>query len=494
MSNWDDATIVSVETTQVVDTNPKVWINSALESINEQDFYGALEKISSAKEYANGDRNTLGMAYALEIVCYYETNDKGKAREIKNHLDEGLEEFLFEYPEYIIRYRGFDSKSWDGLWEKLIVNWVNAREYQKIQKFSNDIDSQLFARLVDNGFVVDVVKESQFDCFSKLAEGGYDFSKCVKNDNNLAMIATSIQTSGCYDILNYFLENRIFPINWQNESGETLLMCAIRNEATKNAKLILEYKPDVNLSETHGLKQTALHIASTKGLADIVEMLISLGADVNKKDSCNYTALHYAAKQKETKTLETLIKFNSNIHEKNCKGQTALHLAIGNDACVKALIKNGADVNATDDAGKDPMVYAVMQQEPSSVSLLHKAGANLNKRYKSLGHNRTILHYIAANKHWSGAAKSTWREILDCDVDVNLTDDDGYTPLMLSVDHRWTFSDELGLARALVQKGASTSVRAKNGKTVETIMRSHHIDPSKLYNTKASNWFTKLFD
>lgn len=371
---------------------------------------------------------------------------------------------------------------------------MNGRNYPKIQKFSNDIDSRLFAKLVDNNFVIDVVEASNFDCFLKLAEGGYDFSKCEKNNNNLAMIAAANQTSGCHDILKYFMENRTFQINWQNGLGVTLLICAIRSGATENTKLILEYRPDVNLFENRGLKQTALHIASMRGYSDIVETIISLGADVNKKDDSGCTALHYAADHKETATLKTLLKSNANIHEKNNKGQTPLHLAIGNNACVNALIENGADVKATDNDGEDSLIYAVRQREYKDVASLHKAGADLNKRYKSLGHNRTVLHYIAANNHWSGDAKSTWRELLDCGANVNLTDDDGYTPLMLSVDHKWTFSDELDLARALVNKGASTSIRAKDGKTVDSIMRSHNIDPAKLHNTESSNWFTKLFD
>ncbi len=497
MSMWDDATIISTETTQVIDPNPEVWINSALESINEKDFYGALEKISSAKNYASGDRNILGMAYALEIVCYYETNAKEKAQEGKNHLADGLENFLFEYPEYIIRYRGFDNKSWEDLWEKLISNWMDSRDYQKIQRFSNDINSRLFAKLANNNFVIDVVEAGQFDCISKLAEENYDFSKCVRGNENLAMVAAAIPTSGCYDILKYFMENRTFPINWQNESGETILMHAISNGATENAKLILEYKPDVNLFG-YGLS-TALHIAARKGSADIVEMLISAGADVNKKDSRGWTALHCAAMFRKPMILKTLIKYDSDICEKNNKGQTALHLAVGfavggDMSCVATLIENGADVMATDNDGDDSMVYAVRKKDFKAVTLLCEAGSDLNRRYKSLGHNRTVLHYIAANKHWDLIAKFTWRVLLDCGANVNLTDDNGYTPLMLSVDHNWTFSDELGLARALVKKGANLSVRSKDGRTVESIMRSHNIDPSKLYNTKSSNWFTKLFD
>lgn len=503
MGNWDDATIISVETTQVVDTNPKVWLNASLESINEKDFHGALEKIDNVKKYSNGDRDIIGMTYALEIICYYETNNKKNVYEIKKHLSEGLEDFLFRNPEYILRYRVFDSASWDGLWEKMIDIWIKKRNYSTVEKFASDIDERLFAKLADTDFAIDVVQDSNLECFIMLVDGGYDFSRCIKDKKNLSMIAASIQTDACYWILNFLLEKRVFSINWQNDSGETLLMCAINNDAEKNAQLILKYNPDVNLAEKHGAKRTALHIAAAKGFSEILEMMASSNVDLNKKNSDGWTALHYAAYQNKISSLETLLRFNASVHEKNNNGETALHFAVRDSSCVRALIEHGADVKAIDNNGDDPLVCAIRMvcvkineicEIPTVISLLYKAGVDLNKRYESLGHNRTILHYIAAKNHWEVDAKSKWETILDCGVDVNLTDDAGYTPLMLSVDHSWIFSDELDLARALVKKGASTSVCAKDGQTVESIMRTRKIDPSKLHNTKASNWFTKLFD
>ena len=71
-------------------------------------------------------------------------------------------------------------------------------------------------------------------------------------------------------------------------------------------------------------------------------------------------------------------------------------------------------------------------------------------------------------------------------VDVNLKDNYGKTALEYSVDHSWVVSDELDMARALVEKGATVTP------SVSRIMFRRGINKDKLYNNKPSNIVTSL--
>lgn len=74
----------------------------------------------------------------------------------------------------------------------------------------------------------------------------------------------------------------------------------------------------------------ALVVATTAGLVDVVEQLLSLGADVNASDTYGRTALHYAS-------------------------------MLGNERLVLSLLAAGADVFAKDHSGLCAKDWSVMQ-------------------------------------------------------------------------------------------------------------------------------------
>lgn len=154
------------------------------------------------------------------------------------------------------------------------------------------------------------------------------------------------------------------------------------------------------------------------------------------------------------------------------------------------MIRYGVDITTFDTFGHDTLYdAAIAVKDVSIINILIDFGANPNRRYKD---GKTLLHIIAQGKHWDNSMSEVWRDLLGR-VNVNIQDNNGYTALMYSIDHNWTFSDELDMARQLVKHGAGIDFRGEDGRTVKDIMRSHNIDPRKLYNTESSNFFSKLF-
>ena len=65
---------------------------------------------------------------------------------------------------------------------------------------------------------------------------------------------------------------------------------ATGNNDVKTAELCLEKGADVDCLKCGSV--TALHMAATKGNLEVAGLLISRGADVNKKDGDSKTPLH----------------------------------------------------------------------------------------------------------------------------------------------------------------------------------------------------------
>jgi ankyrin repeat protein len=136
-------------------------------------------------------------------------------------------------------------------------------------------------------------------------------------------------------------------------------------------ELLITNGADVRVADSDG--DTPLHIAATgfkwalygsesaiEDHKEVVKLLIANGADVNAKDEQGKTPLHNAAYYNQKETVELLITNGADVNattvdefaEENDEcgtgGTTALHQASeqGNREIVELLISSGADVNA----------------------------------------------------------------------------------------------------------------------------------------------------
>src|SRR5262245_5060151 len=151
-----------------------------------------------------------------------------------------------------------------------------------------------------------------------------------------------------------------------NPDGQTALLAVARTGNVPAAELLVKHGAKVDAREKWG-GQTALMWASARRQPQMMQFLISKGADVNARsidrdyqrhvtaegrpkslDSGGFTPLLYAARE-------------------NCR------------ACVDVLLRNKADINLPDPDGVSPLLVAIMNANWDLTKQLIEAGADVNQ-------------------------------------------------------------------------------------------------------------------
>ena len=127
---------------------------------------------------------------------------------------------------------------------------------------------------------------------------------------------------------------------------------------------------------------TPLIIASIKGLAEIVRLLLDVpGIDVNKGDSDGWTPLHWASYKEHIEILRLLLDIDVpgiDVNKADKNGNTPLNWAIKNrrTKCVSLLIDiPSIDVNKANNDRWTPLDYARNNGPTECVALLRAKGA-----------------------------------------------------------------------------------------------------------------------
>ncbi|MBA3661877.1 MAG: ankyrin repeat domain-containing protein [Gammaproteobacteria bacterium] len=114
----------------------------------------------------------------------------------------------------------------------------------------------------------------------------------------------------------------------------------VRLHLLKKIAYELTHNPHCNLSNDALQNQSPLHVAAFLGHAEIVELLINKGIDVDATDAEGATPLHYAAfgyaDNCKDDTVKILIKNSKDLLKKNTAGDTALHIAEKNNNLIMA--------------------------------------------------------------------------------------------------------------------------------------------------------------
>lgn len=130
--------------------------------------------------------------------------------------------------------------------------------------------------------------------------------------------------------------------------------------------------------------------------------------------------------------LETLAEHGADVNVKTSRGETAAMVVamFGFLDCLKTLVESGADLTLTSPTGDTALTLAAMMGQEACVRYLTK-----NMLLTSLSHKndkgKTAL-MLAASNPADGYVQSL-RHLIDAGANLNITDKDGYTPLMLAI-------------------------------------------------------------
>ena len=164
--------------------------------------------------------------------------------------------------------------------------------------------------------------------------------------------------------------------------------------------------------------------------ASEVARLVRAGVDVNSPDHDGDTPLMLACGRADLRIVQTLLAAGAEIHPRDHHGWTALHHAMHGTwdhqvaDVAKELLDHGAIVDAVDEVGCTPLMFAAFADDPEVVKLLLSRGANPNR-----------------------------------------ADGGGLTPLMYAVQHSYSARNIVHRVQALLDHGADPQARTPDGQT-----------------------------
>jgi ankyrin repeat protein len=237
--------------------------------------------------------------------------------------------------------------------------------------------------------------------------------------------------------------------------------------------------------------KTPLHYAAAKGHLNVVEFLVSKGANVNARNSSGATPLYLAKGFGRKEVVEFLTKHGGSAEiikpkptvikppskdiklptESSGKSIVGSPVPVGfplieaikatNIGKVELLLKTDANlVKVPDNTSMAPIHYAAELGNLAIVELLAKNGADLNSKTDK---GWTPLHFAVMRSH-----TNVVKFLLENKVDVNQQTTAGITPLMLASG--LAYNPEI--VKLLLQSGANVNLKDQFGNTALSLVAS----------------------
>ncbi len=158
--------------------------------------------------------------------------------------------------------------------------------------------------------------------------------------------------------------------------------------------LLLSHAADLDKKHENGT--TALLWAVQNGHPEVVEYLLEHGADFRITDAQGMTALHRAAYgclvsssfdiERQSKAVELMIRGGADPDARDTKGMTPLHHAVQREyeKLADLLMAKGADPNPANDNGNTPLDTALVSGKPGIVLLVAGYGGRLSRNPENL--------------------------------------------------------------------------------------------------------------
>jgi len=161
----------------------------------------------------------------------------------------------------------------------------------------------------------------------------------------------------------------------RNMDGNTPFMEAVRGGLIPSIEKLSQFNADSSTRNTRG--DTPLHIAVGMERLDIINMLLNMGVSIHARNTRNRTP--YQVSLSISPRIVSALLANHRINIPDDFGNSALHVALQertSDEMIRAIVAQGARVNAVDSNGKTPLRLAVDMEMWQAAKIISDAGAD----------------------------------------------------------------------------------------------------------------------
>ena len=298
-------------------------------------------------------------------------------------------------------------------------------------------------------------KPKNFAVVKALIKAGAETKVNATNNNGNTPLSIALNNPSNIKIVKALIKAGA-NVNAINGNGNPLLIQVLEAEPEINIKLAeVLIKAGANVNVRSWRKKLAINIMLDSDLVTpkLLELLIKAGLKVNHSlintskpkllkvlinagvnvnyifPKGNSTPLILACEGNVNfESVEALIKAGANVNATNSYGDTPLSIACNNSSTlktVKALIEAGADVNYFNSStGSTPLINAcnINPENPQIVEALIKAGAKVN------AHKNQALTDVCSN--FQNPSLTVVNALIEAGANVNTPNVNGYTPLM----------------------------------------------------------------
>uniref|UniRef100_A0A0G4IF08 Uncharacterized protein n=1 Tax=Chromera velia CCMP2878 TaxID=1169474 RepID=A0A0G4IF08_9ALVE len=299
--------------------------------------------------------------------------------------------------------------------------------------------------------------------------------------------------------------------------GETALMKAVCHGSMEAVRMLVGFGAGLDVRKADVTRYSALHLAIYNRKPEIARFLVFRGADVNARVLFVGRPLFGAAYEGPVELVDLILTRGADLHAKNGYAQSALHCAAraepanGGKEIAELLLDRGAEIDGRDNKGETPLNHTTglslhsddshtLRDHADVAEVLISRGADVNARRED---GEPCLHGAAAY----GSIRVVTL-LLDRGADLHATDQQGNTALHQLARHpRVKVLDTLRLngpqilppefeatmgmilekrveiARLLVSRGIDTNAVNNAGQTARQLAREQlqREDPLRAY-------------
>ena len=327
---------------------------------------------------------------------------------------------------------------------------TDSEEYILVNKLCDEIDNHNIANIKK------IIKKNKYHLYDKLV-----LHMAVKRNNYL-----------CIAVLIKYMNA---DIDIEDEKGCTALHIAADLNHYDCLEMLLEYNPDKEKKCEYNM--TPLMYATSKGHIQCMKLLLDAGVDRNPVDNDGWTPLMYTVSSSGSiDSLKLLLDYEVDTDKINNDGNTAFCIAnikIGEDQDEYVELLFNYIYNNKCPNKYEKLRFAIKNNKLKLAQSLIDKGVDINDI-----NNEYVLH-SAVNTLMDDDVINNSDEciklLLNYGADVNKTDDDGWTPLMIAA-MRWATSFQ----KLLLDSGAEVNMVNPDGDTALMIAMDNDVQELEL--------------